>query len=61
MQGKFNVLEEFIMVKRQVSRLVLEKKPYQVWNVFIDLIAMEDYKDLTDIQRVAHLTFWYDS
>ena len=35
--------------------------PYCVWNAFVDLLAMEDYQDLTPVQRAAHLVFWYES
>jgi Domain of unknown function (DUF4375) len=28
---------------------------------FVDLIALTDYEDLTEIQQIAHLAFWYES
>lgn len=31
------------MIIREVKKEVLEKEPYQVWNAFIDLIAIESY------------------
>jgi len=49
------------MMMREVKKEVFEKEPYQVWNAFIDLLAMESYENLTEIQRKAHLVFWYDS
>lgn len=40
---------------------MLESNPNEKWNQFVDLLAMEGYKDLTEIQKVDHLCFWYDS
>lgn len=48
-------------MKRTVEREQLQRDPYLVWNAFIDLLAMEEYDDLTAVQRKAHLVFWYDS
>jgi len=39
----------------------LERDANLAWNSFVDLIAIEDYEKLTDIQRTAHLAFWYDA
>jgi hypothetical protein len=44
-----------------VERTRLQQEPYLVWNAFIDLLAMEEYGDLTSVQRRAHLVLWYDS
>ncbi|KRE45357.1 DMP19 family protein [Paenibacillus sp. Soil522] len=49
------------MKLRTISKKLLVESPYEEWNAFIDLIAMEEYEDLNQIQRVAHLCFWYDS
>ncbi|QCR31148.1 DUF4375 domain-containing protein [Lysinibacillus sp. SGAir0095] len=49
------------MIKRTITKEMLNENPYEKWNQFIDLLAMEEYRDLTDIQKVAHLCFWYDS
>lgn len=49
------------MIKRKLTQEVVAREPWQVWNSFIDLLAMEDYKDLTPLQRIAHLVFWYES
>ncbi|HLD36402.1 MAG TPA: DUF4375 domain-containing protein [Planctomycetota bacterium] len=43
------------MIKRKI------KNSDEMWNAFIDLIAMEDYDDLSELQKIAHLCFWYDS
>jgi hypothetical protein len=48
-------------VIRKVYRSDLEQEPYLIWNSFIDLIAVTDYKALSEIQRIAHLAFWYES
>lgn len=39
----------------------MQQDPYLVWNAFIDLLAVEAYSDLSSVQRMAHLAFWYDS
>ena len=49
------------MIRRQIKQSDSEENRYVQWNAFIDLIALEDYEDLTDVQRLAHLVFWYDS
>ena len=49
------------MLRRIVTNKMLEDNPYEKWNQFVDLLAMEDYNDLTEIQKAAHLCFWYDS
>jgi hypothetical protein len=49
------------MVLRKLNRAALIKTPYLFWNACIDLVAMEQYQNLDNVQRVAHLTFWYDT
>lgn len=46
---------------RKVSRRLLEKKPYVVWNEFVDILAMSEYAELSTKQRPPHLVFWYYS
>ncbi len=46
---------------RRVGRQLLEKKPYIVWNEFVDILAMSNYTELSKKQRPAHLVFWYYS
>jgi hypothetical protein len=54
--------EKAIMArKRAVERARLAQEPYLLWNAFIDLLATEEYGDLSSTQRKAHLVFWYDS
>jgi Domain of unknown function (DUF4375) len=48
-------------MRRSLNRTEVSKAPHLLWNTFIDLLACEEYEDLTSIQRVAHLAFWYDS
>ena len=49
------------MIIRTISRTLLEQKPYEAWNAFVDILAMEQYDDLSAVQRIAYLCFWYDS
>jgi hypothetical protein len=49
------------MILRKLSKREVESEPFQIWNAFIDLLAMEDYRDLNPVQRAAHLVFWYES
>ena len=48
-------------IKRTLNHADIERRPELVWNAFVDLLAGEDYDDLSATQRVAHLAFWYDS
>jgi len=49
------------MITRKLSYSILEQRPYEAWNAFVNLLAKESYRDLDEVQRVAHLCFWYDS
>jgi hypothetical protein len=49
------------MVKRKLSAAVIEKESYLVWNAFVDLLAMEDESKLSEIQKIAQDSFWYDA
>jgi hypothetical protein len=49
------------MITRKLNRSLLEGKPYEAWNAFVNLVATESYEHLDNVQRVAHLCFWYDS
>jgi len=48
-------------MKRTLSQADVTSQPHLVWNAFVDLLAMEDFDDLSAVQRPAHLVFWYDS
>jgi hypothetical protein len=47
-------------VTRKLTRAAVEAAPYEIWNCFVNLLAMEDYRDLDPVQRPAHLIFWYE-
>ena len=49
------------MITRKLNAKAAAQKPDLVWNEFVDLLVMEEYENLTEVQRVAHLAFWYDS
>ena len=48
------------MIRRQLSRSATDRDPSARWNAFIDLLATEEFDDLTPTQRQAYLAFWYD-
>jgi len=48
-------------LKRSLERNRVQKEPHLTWNAFIDLLSIEDYADLSPLQRKAHLAFWYES
>mgnify|MGYP001263600490 CR=1 FL=1 len=49
------------MIKRKLSKKIIAEKDFQLWNSFIDLLAMESEDDLTEIQKHAQRAFWYES
>lgn len=49
------------MILRSLTKDEVENEHWRVWNAYVDLLAMEDYDDLSPEQRPAHLLFWYDS
>lgn len=49
------------MIRRELTTEQVEKEPWTEWNSYVDLLAMEDYDDLTRIQQIASSLFWYDS
>jgi hypothetical protein len=46
---------------RRVTKQELDAFPHCVWNAYLDLLANEDYDDLTSEQRAAQLVFLYES
>jgi len=48
-------------MRRTVDRQAAEIHPYLIWNAFVDLVGMEAYASLSDVQRRGHLVFWYES
>ena len=49
------------MVRRKVSRRAFEKFEGERWNAFNDLCGMSEMNQLTPLQRIAYLAWWYDS
>lgn len=49
------------MIRRRIGKSEFIDEPHSTWNAFVDLLAMENYENLTEIQRSAHLAFWYDA
>src|SRR5580698_2196486 len=49
------------MKRRTITNEEIRKEPFRVWNAFVNVLAMEDYNDLSPEQRPAHLVFWYES
>jgi hypothetical protein len=49
------------MKTRILNKQKIEAEPFHVWNAYVDLLAMEDFDDLSPEQRPAHLVFWYES
>jgi len=49
------------MIIHKLNRSLLERKPYEAWNAFVNLVATESYEALDNVQRIAYLCFWYDS
>ena len=49
------------MKLRRLSKGEVTAEPFRVWNSFVDLLAVEQYEDLSASQRPAHLVFWYES
>jgi len=46
---------------RKISKRALATEPYFIWNSFVNILATEDYKKLSDIQQRAQLVFWYEN
>jgi hypothetical protein len=48
-------------MRRPLGRDEYREEPYLAWNAFVDILALSDYRDLSQVQRIAHLAFWYDA
>ncbi|MCL2624034.1 MAG: DMP19 family protein [Planctomycetaceae bacterium] len=46
---------------RIIKKCDVEKEPYLVWNMFIDIVACCCMTEMNEIQKKAALCFWYDS
>ncbi|MPM13408.1 hypothetical protein SDC9_59765 [bioreactor metagenome] len=53
----FNMGLIIAMIRRVIKKKALENNPYEKWNQFIDILAMEEYTDLSDIRKTAYLCF----
>ncbi|MDH4473284.1 MAG: DUF4375 domain-containing protein [Fluviicola sp.] len=49
------------MIKRKISKELIGKERGLVWNAYVDLVCMEEYEDLTEIQQVGKALFWYEN
>ena len=49
------------MVIRVINRNLVQQDQYLVWNSYVEILAMSNYDDLDQIQKPAHLIFWYES
>jgi Domain of unknown function (DUF4375) len=49
------------MKTRTLTKQEVEADPYCVWNAYVDLLAMDDYGELSPEQRPAYLVFWYEN
>ena len=49
------------MKTRTLTKQEVQAEPFRVWNAYVDLLAMEDYHELSPEQRPAHLVFCYES
>ena len=47
------------MIRTKVDRERAIDEPYLIWNGFCDVVALSEYEDLSLVQRIAHLAFWY--
>ena len=49
------------MAIRNLTIEIARSEEYQIWNSFIDILAMESEENLSDIQKHAQRAFWYES
>ena len=48
-------------IRAVVRRSEAQSNPDLLWNRFIDLMASISLEALTDVQKVAYYSFWYDA
>lgn len=48
-------------MRRRLEASAITREPHLVWNAFVDLLAMEEYSAMSDLQKRACLAFWYDA
>lgn len=49
------------MIKRKISKELIGKERGLIWNAYVDLVCMEEYEDLSEIQKVGKALFWYEN
>jgi hypothetical protein len=60
-KGREHFGDLLTMIKRTLAQEIVSRRPYEVWNAFIDLIAKESYENLDPVQKIAQLCFVYES
>lgn len=53
-------LDANAMITRSLTKQEVEAEPFRVWNAYVNLLAMEDYHDLSPEQHPAYWVFWYE-
>jgi hypothetical protein len=49
------------MIKRTISKELIGKQKGLIWDAYVDLVCMEEYEDLTEIQQIGKALFWYEN
>jgi len=49
------------MIKRKISKDLIGKERGLIWNAYVDIVCMEEYDKLTEIQQVGKALFWYEN
>ena len=47
--------------KQALSKAELIEKPSLAWNAFISIVGEASYEELSPVQQVAHLGYWYEA
>jgi hypothetical protein len=50
-----------MVIRRKINRKESQDKPHLIWNAFVDVLATSEYVELSSVQQIAYLAFWYDS
>jgi hypothetical protein len=58
--AELNHRSRFVKI-RKLSKQEVDDEPFCVWNAYVNLLATEEYHELSAEQRPAHLVFWYES
>lgn len=49
------------MIKRNISKELIGKERGLIWNAYVDIVCMEEYDDLSEIQQIGKALFWYEN